>query len=58
MRYFSVLTLILCTIILSPYYGYSQTNKETVIIQGTVISQTDGEPLIGVSVAELDLIVL
>jgi len=54
MRYFSVLTLILCTIILSPYYGYSQTNKETVIIQGTVISQTDGEPLIGVSVAELD----
>jgi len=54
MRYFSVLTIVLCAIILSPYYGYSQASREAVIIQGTVTSKADGEPLIGVSVAELD----
>jgi len=52
MRYFSVLTIVLCAIILSPYYGYSQASREAVIIQGTVTSKADGEPLIGVSVAE------
>ncbi|VBB44746.1 conserved exported hypothetical protein [uncultured Paludibacter sp.] len=50
----TIANLFLILMLLLPFNGIGQNTKDDNIIQGTVTSGTDGEPLIGVNVTEID----
>lgn len=54
MKQYIIAILCVFTFVLSPCTGWAQSDKEDLIIQGVVISETDDEPLVGVNVAEID----